>query len=240
MTTDIVSTETALAISAGEPKEVVARAQEMADALKDVIASQHLFVKIRGKQHVFVEAWTTLGAMVGVFPSIEWTKPMEDSTGAMGWEARCVVSTPSGSVIGAAEAQCTRAETTWKNREDYMLRSMAQTRAVSKAMRVPLSWVMTLAGYEATPAEEMPRDTADDSADTEPNIDTLRVRTLQLLKSQKEPFDLKLYLEEHAANTIADGNFDPKLLTREQCEEITADLEATESEPLVAEPVDAD
>jgi hypothetical protein len=35
---------------------------------------------------------------------------------------------------------------------------MAQTRATSKALRQPLGFVMTLAGYSATPAEEMPRD----------------------------------------------------------------------------------
>ena len=33
---------------------------------------------------------------------------------------------------------------------------MAQTRAVSKALRLPLGFVMSIAGYEATPAEEMP------------------------------------------------------------------------------------
>jgi hypothetical protein len=35
---------------------------------------------------------------------------------------------------------------------------MAQTRATSKALRQPLGFVMTLAGYAATPAEEMPRE----------------------------------------------------------------------------------
>ncbi len=35
---------------------------------------------------------------------------------------------------------------------------MAQTRATSKAMRIPLSWVMVLAGYSPTPAEEMTED----------------------------------------------------------------------------------
>lgn len=32
---------------------------------------------------------------------------------------------------------------------------MAQTRAVSKVCRIALSWIMTLAGYEPTPAEEI-------------------------------------------------------------------------------------
>ena len=38
---------------------------------------------------------------------------------------------------------------------EFQIASMAQTRAVSKAFRLALSWVMTLAGYEPTPAEEM-------------------------------------------------------------------------------------
>lgn len=38
----------------------------------------------------------------------------------------------------------------------YSLASMAQTRANAKALRNVLSWVAVLAGYQATPAEEMP------------------------------------------------------------------------------------
>jgi hypothetical protein len=69
-----------------------------------------------------------------------------------------VAKTLSGQVVGAAEAMCTHSENTWRNRDEYALRSMAQTRAVSKALRLPLGFVMQLAGYEATPAEEMPTD----------------------------------------------------------------------------------
>ena len=35
-------------------------------------------------------------------------------------------------------------------------RSMAQTRATGKACRLAFSWIMALAGYEPTPAEELP------------------------------------------------------------------------------------
>ena len=38
----------------------------------------------------------------------------------------------------------------------FQLRSMAQTRACAKAFRNVLSWVIVLAGYKATPAEELP------------------------------------------------------------------------------------
>ena len=35
--------------------------------------------------------------------------------------------------------------------------SMAQTRALGKAYRMALSWIVKMADYEPTPAEEMPR-----------------------------------------------------------------------------------
>jgi hypothetical protein len=35
---------------------------------------------------------------------------------------------------------------------------MSQTRATSKVLRQPLGFVMHLAGFDATPAEEMPAD----------------------------------------------------------------------------------
>jgi len=156
--TEIVPTSEgmALAITSGSPKEIVARATEMAETLREVINKQHLYNDIQGKKYVRVEGWTTLGAMVGVFPTIEWSRPIDKDGQRLGWEARCEVKTPNGNIIGAAEAECTYEEQNWRKRDDYALRSMAQTRAVSKAMRVPLSWVMTLAGFEATPAEEMP------------------------------------------------------------------------------------
>lgn len=160
MTTDLVpQEERAVALFEGSPEQVVARATQMANVLKKVIDSRKLYTDIQGKKHVKVEGWTTLGAMLGVFPVIEWTRPLVDDNTALphlGWEARCVVKRPDGAIIGAAEAQCTRGERMWATRDDYALRSMAQTRATSKAMRLPLAWVMTLAGYEATPAEEMP------------------------------------------------------------------------------------
>jgi hypothetical protein len=48
-------------------------------------------------------------------------------------------------------------EPTWAKRPGYARRSMAVTRATGKAFRLGFSWIMTLAGYEVTPAEEMPQ-----------------------------------------------------------------------------------
>ncbi len=133
-----------------DPVEVVAKASRVAEALKSVISKQGLISKISGKEYPRCEAWTLLGTMLGVFPVLVWTRPVEG-----GWEARVEAKTRDGSIVGAAEAQCLKTERNWSSRDDFALRSMAQTRATAKALRMPLGFVMTLSGIEPTPAEEM-------------------------------------------------------------------------------------
>lgn len=139
-----------------DPGAVIEAAKRAAEPLVDVIRKQNLSVKIGPSEHVRVEGWTLLGSMLGVFPFCVWTRKIDGDDG--GWEARVEARTRGGDLVGAAEAECLRSEKTWAKREDYMLRSMAQTRATSKALRQPLGFVMQLAGFNPTPAEEMPRD----------------------------------------------------------------------------------
>lgn len=72
------------------------------------------------------------------------------------WEAKVEIRTPDGTIVGTAEAMCSRAESTWSRRDDYAVRSMAETRAESRAYRRAAGWIVSLAGYSPTPAEEMP------------------------------------------------------------------------------------
>ena len=131
--------------------QVIQRASAIAGSLRDVLRQQKLTSNIQGKDYVRVEGWTLLGSMLGVFPVCVWSRPTDD-----GWEARVEARTLAGAVVGAAEASCTRSEDNWGDRDDYALRSMAQTRATSKALRLPLGFVVTMAGFEGTPAEEVP------------------------------------------------------------------------------------
>jgi hypothetical protein len=151
--TEIVPAPSGTLFHSEDPVEIISKATRLAEALSKVLRDQKLTANIQGKEHVLVEGWTLLGTMLGVFPVLEWTRPLPD-----GWEARVVARTMSGQAVGAAEAECLRSERSWKTRDDYALRSMAQTRATSKALRQPLGFVVTLAGFEATPAEEMPSD----------------------------------------------------------------------------------
>jgi len=136
-----------------DPGEHIRRATAAADELKAVIAERKLFNLIRGKAHVRVEGWQLLGSMLGVTAVCVNTEEVENGYKAT-VEARRVFD---GQVIGRADALCTRTERSgpWKSADDYALMSMAQTRATSKALKGPLGFVITLAGYETTPAEEM-------------------------------------------------------------------------------------
>ncbi len=159
MTTDLEVYEApqppATLFGTDDPGAVVAAATAAAKPLAEVVDRQRLYATISGRKHVRVEGWSLLGSMLGVFPVTVWTRKLDN-----GWEARVEARTKNGEIVGAAEAQCDRSERMWANRDEYALRSMAQTRATSKALRQPLGFVMTLAGFDATPAEEMPREAA--------------------------------------------------------------------------------
>jgi hypothetical protein len=184
-------------ILAESPREFLAKAQQVAEALVDVVRQQEFYVTIRGNEHPQVEAWQTLGALLGpfsehggVFPHTIWARPQRDpATGqsrltqyrikerrtkgeggdleviereyeveGYDYEARVEARTATGLVVGTGEAMCSRKESRWAQADDYAVKSMAQTRATSKALKAATGWLMVLAGYKATPAEEMPDD----------------------------------------------------------------------------------
>lgn len=136
-----------------DPVEVIAKATRIAKELKKVIDQCGLVMVIKGKQHVKVEGWLTLASMLNLSPVNEWTRPTESPDG---WEAACLLKNGRGEIIARGEASCGRDEGRWKTAENYAIRSMAQTRAQAKAISSKLRFVMVLAGYQATPAEEMP------------------------------------------------------------------------------------
>ncbi len=140
------------------PAEVLARAAKVGALLEGLLRKQKLVLRIRDSDHVLVEGWTLLGSMLGVFPVVVWSRPVLQGEQWVGWEARVEARTRGGEVVGAAEAECLRDEKRWASADDYAIRSMAQTRAVSKALRGPLGFVIHIAGFNPTPAEEMHAD----------------------------------------------------------------------------------
>lgn len=137
-----------------DPAEALRRAQKAAASLKEALASPNFTSNIRGRKHVKVEGWLLVGSMFGATPVLDWTRPISEP--AKGWEARFQVQLLDGRIIGAGEAMCDRNESKWARSDDYAVRSMAQTRATSKALASVFRFLVTLAGFSGTPAEEMP------------------------------------------------------------------------------------
>ena len=136
------------------PQDVVAQATAIATTLAAVIDKRRLYSTIQRKRYVRVEGWTTLGAMLGVLPREVAVEKHEDG----GFTATVeLIRATDGQVIGRGSAAVGMDEPTWAKRPEYARRSMAVTRATGKAFRLGFSWIMTLAGYEVTPAEEMPQ-----------------------------------------------------------------------------------
>jgi len=162
MTTDLVPIEAAV-IPWLDPEAAVMEAERAATVFKDVIERRRaqLITKIAGRDHVRIEGWLTLGTLAAVLfrgpvtPYVVWVRPVGNADGEpIGYEARAEARC-GDRVMTAAEAECLFNESNWKGKDDFAVRSMAQTRACSKALAFALRWVMVLAGYEGTPAEEM-------------------------------------------------------------------------------------
>jgi hypothetical protein len=137
------------------PEQLVERATAVAKVLAGVIDSRKLYKDIQGKKYVMVEGWSTLGGMIGVLPREVSILRHDDG----GYEAVVeLIRTSDGAVIGRASALCGMDEKKWASGAEYARRSMAVTRATGKAYRLGFSWIIKLAGYEATPAEEIPQD----------------------------------------------------------------------------------
>ena len=135
-----------------EYREAVAEAGEKAKVLAEVVESCNLYATIGGRKYLTVEAWQTIGVGYGITARVDWTRPLEGG----GWEARAVAVNASNMEVGAAECEAGRPDDKpWDSRPSYQQRSMAQTRAISKSLRSCLSWIVVLAGYSPTPAEEM-------------------------------------------------------------------------------------
>lgn len=135
-------------------REVVSKMSGVAKELTRFIRQRELYVAIHGKEYVFCEGWTSLGGMLGVTSKIESCVENPNIEGEF-IAAAVAFRTSDGAELGRAEASCGPDEEMWRTRSRQAKRSMSQTRATSKVFRLTMSWVMKIAGFEVTPAEEM-------------------------------------------------------------------------------------
>lgn len=127
----------------------------MAKVLKYHIVSQNLFTNIQGKNYAHVEGWQFAGGLLGMFPLVSAVENLS-ATNEIKWKADVeIVNLKTGNIVSRGFAICSNKESKKAKFDEYAVLSMAQTRAIGKAYRNVVGWVMKLAGYESTPSEEM-------------------------------------------------------------------------------------
>ncbi len=174
------------------PMQLVETGTQIADALAPIVEKQKLYTMVGKGKHVNVEGWTTMGAMLGITPRERDVKYIDGE-----YEAYVeLVSLRTGMIVGGASAICGKSDPTWAGRPRNAQRSMAITRATGKAYRLGYSWIMKLAGYEATPAEEMdhlhPADTKQQAPQGPPKFNARSEADVFWIKDQLGMLDIGL------------------------------------------------
>lgn len=167
------------------PVQMVKDGKRAAKALMDVIRENPGWAIKFGDskdEYLVFEAWQTVAQFFGYAVDTSQIPERVEFGEVKGFQAVAVViDKKTGNKVGGATGLCMNDEENW-NTEDhenrfkkmvkgkplYQLASMAQTRAGSKALRNIFAWVVVLAGYKATPAEEMTHTTIQSHKPSEP------------------------------------------------------------------------
>ncbi|WP_187262944.1 hypothetical protein [Pontibacter beigongshangensis] len=123
--------------------------------LAKFIKENKLFQNIQGKEYVNVEGWQYAGSRLGILPVVEHVVNISTDD-EIKYQAKVnLLDLRSQQVVGAGFAICSNREQGKKYYQEFAIASMAQTRAIGKAYRNILAWIIRAAGYEPTPVEEM-------------------------------------------------------------------------------------
>lgn len=134
--------------------EVPSKMAQMAIVLKKHVVGHKLYTNIKGKNYAHVEGWQFAGGLMGLFPIVKEVINLSRGT-EIKWQATVEIQDKDGHIRSRGFAVCSSKEANKRGYDEYAVLSMAQTRAVGKAYRNLIGWVMKLAGYEGTPSEEM-------------------------------------------------------------------------------------
>jgi hypothetical protein len=136
----------------------ISRSDETLDLAKDLakfIKDNKLSTTVQGKEFVNVEGWQYAGSRLGIVPIVDHVINVSNDQ-EIKYQAKVTLfDMRSQHTVGAGFAVCSNKESGKKFYQEFAIMSMAQTRAIGKAYRNILAWIIRAAGYEPTPAEEM-------------------------------------------------------------------------------------
>lgn len=145
--------EKSLEITKTYDLEKPVEAVQMADLLKKLVIQQNLYVNIKGKNYAMVDGWQLAGFLTGMNVMVDEPKNIS-ATSEIKYSATARIF-KGEKLVGIGYALCSSKEATKKGFDEYAILSMSQTRAIGKAYRNKIGFIMKLAGFQSTPGEEM-------------------------------------------------------------------------------------
>lgn len=134
-----------------KPADTDTLARELAQFIKEM----KLSMPVNGREYVNVEGWQYAGSRLGIVPIVESVTNVSTAD-EVKYEAKVsLLDLKTGYTVGSGFSICSNREQGKKFYQEFAIMSMAQTRAIGKAYRNILAWIIRAAGYEPTPAEEM-------------------------------------------------------------------------------------
>ena len=128
---------------------------EFEDFRKFVNATGTAIKKAEGGVYLKAEAWLYLAKLKGLTPSLEITQH-RNVNGKLVWvDAICRLLDVDGIEISKSAMMASKEEAFLKDLDDYAVYGMAETRAITRAIRNVYGYVAKGAGFESTPAIEM-------------------------------------------------------------------------------------
>ena len=156
------------------PGTLMTRATDVAGVCSEIV--KRTAQQIQGRKYVKVEGWQSIAAAYGCVASSTHVEETENGVRAVG-ELRRI---SDGQIIATAEGFVGKDEATWyggevnkygktttlPKRNDFAIRAMAQTRAISRVCRSAFAFVVVLidGNLSTTPAEEMQAVVVEDDA----------------------------------------------------------------------------
>jgi len=173
--------------------ENIKKASDLGAILRQIVVDKKLSQEVRrgAPHHILVEAWQILGEIVEVHPVVIAVNPIEG-----GYEAQVDLIDKEGQCVGRGFSLCTNKEKMWSKRDEFAIHAMAQTRATGRAFRNRFGQIAKLAGYSATPYEEMAGLNKDEDEDTKQEVEIKTINDLTKLQKSK----LRSIYEESSTN----------------------------------------
>ena len=137
----------------------IEKASDWAAAIDRVIRQQRRFVTIDGRRYILSDAWLMIAALDQAAPVAEDPIPIVEDGKTVGYRVSVKLVRPDGTVRGRATMTCYLDEHPCRGKKGSDAHraaiSAATTWAAAKAAKLTYGWVVVLAGYEPTVAEEM-------------------------------------------------------------------------------------